>query len=35
MATEPMQSVISDAARDLLQSADFFSNEKLVAWEYI
>jgi histidine kinase/DNA gyrase B/HSP90-like ATPase len=28
-------SVITDAARDLLQSAEFFSNEKLVAWEYI
>jgi Histidine kinase-, DNA gyrase B-, and HSP90-like ATPase len=28
-------SVVTDSARDLLQSADFFSNEKLVAWEYI
>jgi hypothetical protein len=35
MATEPVLSVVTDSARDLLQSADFFSNEKLVAWEYI
>src|SRR5207249_2018771 len=28
-------SVVTDSARDLLQSAAFFSNEKLVAWEYI
>jgi hypothetical protein len=27
--------VVSDSARVLLQSAEFFSNEKLVAWEYI
>ena len=27
--------VVTDSARDLLQSAAFFSNEKLVAWEYI
>jgi Histidine kinase-, DNA gyrase B-, and HSP90-like ATPase len=35
MATEHAVSVVTDSARDLLQSADFFSNEKLVAWEYI
>jgi hypothetical protein len=35
MATEQELSVVTDSARDLLQSADFFSNEKLVAWEYI
>jgi Histidine kinase-, DNA gyrase B-, and HSP90-like ATPase len=35
MATEQALSVVTDSARDLLQSADFFSNEKLVAWEYI
>src|SRR6266542_4009152 len=35
MATEEALSVVTDSARDLLQSADFFSNEKLVAWEYI
>jgi Histidine kinase-, DNA gyrase B-, and HSP90-like ATPase len=35
MATEQVLSVVTDSARDLLQSADFFSNEKLVAWEYI
>lgn len=28
-------SVVTDSARDLLQSAAFFSNEKLVAWEYV
>src|SRR5712692_4220181 len=35
MESERALSVVSDSARDLLQSADFFSNEKLVAWEYI
>jgi len=36
MATEAgALSVVTDSARDLLQSAAFFSNEKLVAWEYI
>ncbi len=35
MAVEQTLSVVTDSARDLLQSADFFSNEKLVAWEYI
>jgi Histidine kinase-, DNA gyrase B-, and HSP90-like ATPase len=35
MAFEQTLSVVTDSARDLLQSADFFSNEKLVAWEYI
>jgi hypothetical protein len=35
MATKQGLSVVTDSARDLLQSADFFSNEKLVAWEYI
>src|SRR5215218_3965958 len=35
MATEQALSVVTDSARDLLQSADFFSTEKLVAWEYI
>lgn len=35
MPTEQTLSVVTDSARDLLQSADFFSNEKLVAWEYI
>jgi Histidine kinase-, DNA gyrase B-, and HSP90-like ATPase len=35
MATEQALSVVTDSARDLLQSSDFFSNEKLVAWEYI
>lgn len=35
MATEQALSVVTDSARDLLQSADVFSNEKLVAWEYI
>jgi hypothetical protein len=35
MATKQTLSVVTDSARDLLQSADFFSNEKLVAWEYI
>jgi hypothetical protein len=35
MATKQALSVVTDSARDLLQSADFFSNEKLVAWEYI
>ena len=28
-------SVVSDAARDLLQSAGMFKNEKLVVWEYV
>ena len=32
---EQVLSVVTDSARDLLQSAEFFSNEKLVAWEYI
>src|SRR5438128_10541553 len=35
MATEQAVSVVPDSARDLLQSADSFSNEKLVAWEYV
>jgi HSP90 family molecular chaperone len=35
MEAEQALSVVSDSARDLLQSADFFSSEKLVAWEYI
>lgn len=35
MATEQALSVVTDSARDLLQSADFFSNDKLVAWEYV
>lgn len=36
MATEAASlNVVTDSARDLLQSAAFFSNEKLVAWEYI
>lgn len=37
MATEDQRavSVVSDSARDLLQAAAFFTNEKLVAWEYI
>src|SRR6266545_742232 len=36
MATEAGSlSVVTDSARDLLQSAAFFTNEKLVAWEYI
>src|ERR1043166_3740583 len=34
MASDAL-SVVTDSARDLLQSAAFFSNEKLVAWEYI
>src|SRR5437588_46182 len=35
MATEQALNVVTDSARDLLQSADFFSNEQLVSWEYI
>lgn len=36
MATDAASlNVVTDSARDLLQSAAFFSNEKLVAWEYI
>src|SRR5918994_4983063 len=35
MAPEQTLSVVSDSARDLLQAAAFFTNEKLVAWEYI